>query len=120
MLIKKCIMKSKDSFLCFSFFINYGKILWVINMKISKSLFKNLSRCENMASLYDMYMYKNLNEMYNKDQFLVPYLMSSHPGSTLNEAVNLALYLKSIEWSTSASPFFSICAFINVLFSKYK
>ena len=63
MLIKKCIMKSKDSFLCFSFFINYGKILWVINMKISKSLFKNLSRCENMASLYDMYMYKNLHHI---------------------------------------------------------
>ena len=28
------------------------------------------------------------------EQYLVPYLMSSHPGSTLNEAVDLALYLK--------------------------
>lgn len=30
----------------------------------------------------------------NKEQYLVPYLMSSHPGSTLKEAVELALYLK--------------------------
>ena len=30
----------------------------------------------------------------NKDQYLVPYLMSSHPGSTLNDAIELALFLK--------------------------
>lgn len=30
-----------------------------------------------------------------KEQYLVPYLMSSHPGSTLNDAVELALFLKS-------------------------
>ncbi len=30
-----------------------------------------------------------------KEQYLVPYLMSSHPGSTLSDAVELALYLKS-------------------------
>ncbi len=29
-----------------------------------------------------------------KEQYLVPYLMSSHPGSTLKEAVELALFLK--------------------------
>ncbi|MBQ2676851.1 MAG: YgiQ family radical SAM protein [Clostridia bacterium] len=31
----------------------------------------------------------------NKEQYLVPYLMSSHPGSTLKSAVELALFLKS-------------------------
>ena len=30
-----------------------------------------------------------------KKQFLVPYLMSSHPGSTVNDAIELALFLKS-------------------------
>ena len=30
----------------------------------------------------------------NKEQYLVPYLMSSHPGSTLKDAVELALFLK--------------------------
>lgn len=32
-----------------------------------------------------------------KEQYLVPYLMSSHPGSTLNDAVELALFLKSLK-----------------------
>ncbi|MGN0641923.1 MAG: YgiQ family radical SAM protein [Huintestinicola sp.] len=32
-----------------------------------------------------------------KEQYLVPYLMSSHPGSTLNEAVELACFLKSLK-----------------------
>jgi uncharacterized radical SAM protein YgiQ len=30
----------------------------------------------------------------HKEQYLVPYLMSSHPGCTLNDAIELALFLK--------------------------
>lgn len=37
-----------------------------------------------------------LNKEEGKKQFLVPYLMSSHPGCTLKDAINLALYLKEI------------------------
>ncbi len=39
--------------------------------------------------------YARLNKQYSKQQFLVPYLMSSHPGSTLGDAVRLAEYLKA-------------------------
>lgn len=35
-----------------------------------------------------------LTESAGKKQFLVPYLMSSHPGSTINDAIELALFLK--------------------------
>ena len=35
-----------------------------------------------------------INQKLGKKQYLVPYLMSSHPGSTLQSAVDLALYLK--------------------------
>ncbi len=35
-----------------------------------------------------------LTNAIGKQQFLVPYLMSSHPGSTLNDAIELALFLK--------------------------
>ena len=35
-----------------------------------------------------------INEKLGKKQFLVPYLMSSHPGSTLHDAIELALYIK--------------------------
>ncbi len=39
--------------------------------------------------------YHSLNDRYDKKQFIVPYLMSSHPGSTLQDAVALAEYLNS-------------------------
>jgi radical SAM superfamily enzyme YgiQ (UPF0313 family) len=35
-----------------------------------------------------------ITKSIGKEQYLVPYLMSSHPGSTLNEAISLALYLR--------------------------
>lgn len=40
--------------------------------------------------------FKKINEDIGKKQFLVPYLMSSHPGSTLKEAVALAEYLRDL------------------------
>ena len=40
--------------------------------------------------------YHRLNQKLGKNQFLVPYFMSSHPGSTLKEAVALAEYLRDI------------------------
>ena len=43
--------------------------------------------------------YFELSNACGKEQYLVPYLMSSHPGSTLNEAVELALYLKKWDYS---------------------
>ncbi len=36
----------------------------------------------------------DINKEIGKEQYLVPYLMSSHPGSTLRDAVELAVYLK--------------------------
>ena len=40
--------------------------------------------------------YDKINEQLGKKQFLVPYLMSSHPGSTLKEAIELAEYLRDL------------------------
>jgi len=40
--------------------------------------------------------YKKINEQIGKEQYLVPYLMSSHPGSTMKEAVELAEYLRDL------------------------
>ena len=40
--------------------------------------------------------YKDMNEKLGKKQYLVPYLMSSHPGSTLKEAVELAEFLRDL------------------------
>ena len=37
--------------------------------------------------------YQRLNQRYGLEQYLVPYLMSSHPGCTLTDAVELAVFL---------------------------
>jgi hypothetical protein len=39
-------------------------------------------------------LFYEITKGMDKEQYLVPYLMSSHPGSTLNEAIELALFLK--------------------------
>ena len=48
--------------------------------------------------VYDTFRKKffRLTEKAGKEQYLVPYLMSSHPGSRLTDAVELALYIKRI------------------------
>ncbi len=49
--------------------------------------------------VYDKFVkkYEAKNIQFNKDQYLVPYLISSHPGSELKDAIELALYLKKIK-----------------------
>ncbi|MDD7643751.1 MAG: YgiQ family radical SAM protein [bacterium] len=42
--------------------------------------------------------YYRMNEKLGKKQYLVPYLMSSHPGATLTEAIELAEYLRDIHY----------------------
>ncbi len=46
--------------------------------------------------VYDKFCEKfyKITKSLQKEQYLVPYLMSSHPGSTLSDALQLALYLK--------------------------
>ncbi len=41
--------------------------------------------------------YYKINEEHGKNQYLVPYLMSSHPGSDLQAAIELAEYLRDIK-----------------------
>lgn len=43
--------------------------------------------------------YFEINKKINKNQYLVPYLMSSHPGSDLNSAIELAQYVKEMGYT---------------------
>lgn len=63
---------------------------------VSNKVLSYMGKCNH--ELYEKFRskYIALNEEYGKNQFLVPYLMSSHPGCDLNDAIELALYLKSI------------------------
>jgi len=40
--------------------------------------------------------FEKINKKIQKDQYIVPYLMSSHPGCNLNDAIELAEYLQSV------------------------
>ncbi|MBI9096906.1 MAG: YgiQ family radical SAM protein [Spirochaetaceae bacterium] len=42
--------------------------------------------------------YKKINQELGKDQFFVPYFISSHPGAGLKEAIELAEYLKELHF----------------------
>ena len=48
--------------------------------------------------LYEQFIsrYERMNAQLGKKQYIVPYLMSSHPGCTLEDAIALAEYLKKI------------------------
>lgn len=63
---------------------------------ISDAVLKRMGKPEN--AVYERFVakYKRLNAQLGKNQFLVPYLMSSHPGSTLKEAIELAEYLRDL------------------------
>ena len=63
---------------------------------ISDAVLKRMGKPENKVYEGFVKKYYKLNEKVGKKQFLVPYLMSSHPGSTLKEAIELAEYLRDI------------------------
>ncbi len=63
---------------------------------ISDAVLSKMGKPSN--DVYEKFVrkYHMMNEQIGKKQFLVPYLMSSHPGSTLGEAIKLAEYLRDI------------------------
>ena len=63
---------------------------------VSDNVLKMMGKTKN--SVYESFIarYQKVNARTGKKQFVVPYLMSSHPGSTLKEAVELAEYVRDI------------------------
>jgi uncharacterized radical SAM protein YgiQ len=63
---------------------------------VADAVLSKMGKPEN--SVYEKFLkkFKDTNEKLGKKQFVVPYLMSSHPGSTMKEAVRLAEYLRDL------------------------
>ena len=63
---------------------------------VSDNVLRLMGKPQN--SVYETFVKKcmKINEKTGKDQYLVPYLMSSHPGSTLKDAIELAEYVRDI------------------------
>ena len=66
---------------------------------VSRKVLQAMGKPEK--KVYDEFTEKfyRINKQLGKEQYLVPYLMSSHPGSTLKDAVELAEYLRDIHYS---------------------
>ncbi len=66
---------------------------------VSPSVLKMMNKPHR--KLYDKFVDKfyELNNIIGKKQFLVPYLMSSHPGSTLEDAIMLAEYVRDMNYN---------------------
>ena len=63
---------------------------------VSDNVLRLMGKPEN--SVYEKFVNKcnRINEKNGMKQYLVPYLMSSHPGSTLKDAIELAEYVRDI------------------------
>lgn len=63
---------------------------------ISDTVLQRMGKPQN--SVYEDFIrkYRQTNERLGKKQYVVPYLMSSHPGSTMKEAVSLAEYVRDL------------------------
>jgi uncharacterized radical SAM protein YgiQ len=63
---------------------------------ISDNVLKLMGKPSNDVFQAFCEKYAKVNERLGMKQYMVPYLMSSHPGSTLKEAVKLAEYLRDL------------------------
>ncbi len=63
---------------------------------VSDTVLHYLGKPEN--SVYEEFQrrFKKINERLGLKQYMVPYLMSSHPGSTLEDAIELAEYIRDL------------------------
>ena len=63
---------------------------------VSDSVLEKMGKPEHKVYEQFTKKYYEMNQKLGMDQYLVPYLMSSHPGSGLKEAVELAEYCRDL------------------------
>lgn len=65
---------------------------------VSDNVLKLMNKPKNEVYQRFVKRFKEKNLRLKKDQYIVPYFISSHPGCTLKDAVTLTEYLKSINY----------------------
>lgn len=63
---------------------------------VADNVLKRMGKPENSVYRRFVQEYEDMNRKLGLKQYLVPYLMSSHPGSTLKEAIELAEHLRDL------------------------
>lgn len=66
---------------------------------VSDAVLAVMGKPRNLVYERFVQKYERANEQAGKKQYLVPYLMSSHPGSTLDEALQLAEYCRDLGYN---------------------
>ena len=61
---------------------------------VSRRVLQLMGKPENKVYQQFLQEYRRVNAKLGRDQYVEPYLMSSHPGSTLADAIELAEYLR--------------------------
>ena len=86
----------KDTFLRELIQYHVSGQLKVAPEHVSDAVLSKMGKPKNEVYRQFVDKYFKLNEQYHLKQFLVPYLMSSHPGSTMKEAVELAEFVRDM------------------------
>ncbi|MBQ8527717.1 MAG: YgiQ family radical SAM protein [Lachnospiraceae bacterium] len=63
---------------------------------ICDTVLRRMGKPSNAVFEQFLKKYNEKNKKFGMDQYVVPYLMSSHPGSTLKEAIALAEYIRDL------------------------
>lgn len=63
---------------------------------VADQVLKYMGKPSNQVYQKFMKEYEKMNQNLGLKQYLVPYLMSSHPGSTMKEAIEMAEYLRDL------------------------
>lgn len=91
-----CMCDSDDTFINELCKYHISGQLRVAPEHISDNVLNKMGKPSN--DVYEGFLkrYQRINKKTGKEQFVVPYLMSSHPGSTMKEAIELAEYIRDL------------------------
>ncbi len=91
-----CMADSDDTFIKELCENHISGQLRVAPEHISDNVLKRMGKPENKVYEAFLKRYERINNKTGKQQYVVPYLMSSHPGSTMKEAIELAEYIRDL------------------------
>lgn len=91
-----CMADSDDAFISELCKYHISGQLRVAPEHISDNVLQRMGKPANEVYNAFIKRYQRINAKTGKEQFVVPYLMSSHPGSTMKEAIELAEYIRDL------------------------
>lgn len=90
------LLKCKDSFLTELCKYHVSGHLKIAPEHITDRVTHLMGKSDRSTYLKFVRRFEETNQKLGKEQYLVPYFMSSHPGATLKDAVELAVFLREM------------------------